>query len=176
MVDLLTCEGRGVEVNPNPNPNNPAKWISLTFDIGGWHSPPHPGKVQIPHPWECFLPQNSFTPQTHSSDCQNQGGFELICILSCLHINNFYKPWLMASNRGSLISFLCAGCNASYICKTIRHFSSCPWAPCIGQGFSCLQTHCFISSLQRVLFYGMTILDTTSSGFQLKIKEVMYIK
>ena len=55
-----------------------------------------------------------------------------------------------------IYNFLCAGCNASYIGETTRHFSTRVREHFVSdKALSCLQTHCLISSLQRFLFYGM---------------------
>ena len=77
-----------------------------------------------------------------------------------------------------ICKLLCAGCNASYICETSRHFSTRVHEHLVSDKASRVYQHIASSQACResCSMECFTILDTTASGFQLKIKDAMYVK
>ena len=77
-----------------------------------------------------------------------------------------------------IYKFLCADCNASYIGKTTCHFSTRVREHLVSDKASHVYKHITSSQACRESCSTecFTILDTAASGFQLKIKEAMYIK
>ena len=74
--------------------------------------------------------------------------------------------------------FACAGCNVSYVSETTRHFSTRVREHLVTDKASHISKHLQNSEHCRALcsVYCFHILDHTSTGFQLKIKEAFHIQ
>ena len=77
-----------------------------------------------------------------------------------------------------IYKFACVGCNACYVGETTRHFSTCMREYLVSDKASHMFKHLQNSEHCRALCSvdHFHILDHTSTGFQLKIKEVLHIR
>ena len=74
--------------------------------------------------------------------------------------------------------FVCAGCNACYVGETCRHFSTRVREHLVSDRASHIFKHLKDSAHCRTLCSAdnFHVLDHTSTGFQLKIKEAIHIQ
>ena len=74
--------------------------------------------------------------------------------------------------------FVCADCNACYVCKMCWHFSTCVREHLVSDRASHIFKHLKDSAHCHALCLAdnFHVLDPTSTGFQLKIKEAIHIQ
>ena len=117
------------------------------------------------------------SPQLHKH-CTDHGINLAFSIFKVGHFLNVKDSMTQVLRSRVIYKFLCAGCNASYTCKTTRHFSTLVREHLVLDKASHVYKHIASSQACRESCSTecFTILDTDASGFQLLIKKAMYIK